>query len=221
MPALEISAVGKHRGLVEKHPIRNSVAQRLRDHLHVVRITARSVTIRPSAGVAQSLRQVPVKQRDEWANVRLKQRIDNSAVIFNPFRIRGTNSRGLNTWPGNRKTVAVQIHRLPQRDIFAPAMIRIASGVTGVAVLHLAWRVREAIPDRFALAVLIPCAFDLIRSRSRAPEKSLGKHDLSRIGKLTWRHQAISRWPRDHRARFGGSGTPREQRGQSGGSPRP
>jgi hypothetical protein len=48
-----------------------------------------------------------------------------------------------------------------QRHIFAIAVVMIASDVAVRSIFNLAWRVGEAIPYGFPLAVFIPCAFDL------------------------------------------------------------
>ena len=49
--------------------------------------------------------------------------------------------------------------------------IAVAGDVAVVAATDLAWRVRETIPDRFALAIDIPGAFDLIGRRRGAPDE--------------------------------------------------
>src|SRR5215470_11872525 len=54
-------------------------------------------------------------------------------------------------------------------------MIGIAGDVASVAAFYFANGVRKAIPDGFALAVFVPGAFDLIRSRGGTPEKVFRK----------------------------------------------
>ena len=202
--------------LVEQHPVRDAIAQRLRGQLHVVGEARGSITIRPSPGIFQRLRQVPVIERDKRPDVRLEQRVNESAVVVDPFGIHRAGARRLNARPGKRETVAIQIHRAHQRDIFAAAMIRIARHITRVAVLDLARSVREAIPDGLALAVFFPRTFNLVRRGRRAPEKSLRKGDLGRWGEiLRWRGGG------SHRAGFGRSRAPREQRGQASGGASP
>jgi hypothetical protein len=51
----------------------------------------------------------------------------------------------------------------------------IAGRVTCVAVLDFSRRMAEAIPDAFALAVFVPCAFDLIRRGRCAPDEIFRK----------------------------------------------
>src|ERR1700687_4039961 len=54
-------------------------------------------------------------------------------------------------------------------------MVEIARDIAGVAMLNLVWRVRETIPHRLALAVLVPATLNLVRRASRPPQKSLRK----------------------------------------------
>lgn len=57
-------------------------------------------------------------------------------------------------------------------------MIGVASQVARVAIFYFATSMREAVPDRFALAVFVPRAFDLIGGSGRAPKKFLGKVEV-------------------------------------------
>src|ERR1019366_6405785 len=96
-----------------------------------------------------------------------------AAVEINSLGIRLACARWLNPRPRNRETVAVEIQRSCQRDVFTPAMIAVAGDVAGVAVLDLAGSMREAVPNGFALAVFVPCTFDLVRGGGCSPPKVL------------------------------------------------
>ncbi len=54
-------------------------------------------------------------------------------------------------------------------------MVLVAGDVTDRATPYFADRVREAIPDGFALAVLIPPAFHLIGSCGHTPQETVWK----------------------------------------------
>ncbi len=71
---------------------------------------------------------------------------------------------------------------LEDRDVLRIEMILIAGDVAGCSAFYFAYRVREAVPDGLAFAVLVPCAFNLIRSGGHAPEKSIGKLDAALCG---------------------------------------
>ncbi len=152
--AFEITQVGEGGGFVEQHPIGNAVAESACDSINVVSKARRRIAIGPAAGIFERLRQVPVIEGDEGANSGFQQGIDEAAVVINAFGIGRSGPGGLNARPGNRKAIAVQIHRAKERDVFAPAMIGIAGQVAGVAGLDFARSVREAVPDRFAFAVV-------------------------------------------------------------------
>ena len=54
-------------------------------------------------------------------------------------------------------------------------MVGIAGDVARGGSLHPASGVREAVPNGFALAVLVPGAFDLVGGGGGAPDKFFGK----------------------------------------------
>src|SRR5207253_9425619 len=72
---------------------------------------------------------------------------------------------------------SVYAERTHQRDVLRGAPVVIARDVAGVAVVHEARRVREAVPDARARAVGERRPFDLIGGRRRPPEKRFGKLD--------------------------------------------
>src|SRR5580704_15120687 len=104
--------------------------------------------------------------------------------MIDRFGIRGARPGGLKARPGNREAVAVQVHGAQEREVFAKAMIGVAGYVAGVAILDFAGGMGEAVPDGFALAVLVPRAFDLVRGGGGAPEEALGEGNLGRRIKL-------------------------------------
>ena len=151
-------------------------------------------------------------ERDQRPDVGLEQGIDQAAVIIDAFGICRAGAGRLNAGPGDRKTVAVQVHRLHQSNVFAPAMIGIARHIAGVAVLDFARSVREAVPDGLAFAVFVPGAFNLVSGGGCAPEESLGKCGFGRWVELVSRHGG---W--NCGRRFGRSAARRESGRQSRG----
>src|SRR5262249_217685 len=71
--------------------------------------------------------------------------------------------------PGNREAVGVGADVLHQRDIFLVAVIVVVGDVAVVVVLYIPRYVGVGIPDRFALAFLVPTRFDVVRRRANAP----------------------------------------------------
>ena len=205
--AFEMAEIYKRIRLVEKNPVGNTVTERLSDELHVVGEPARGVTIGPASGVFERLRQIPVIKRDQRPDARFKQRVNQPAVVIHSLGIRRAGTGGLNARPGNRKPVAVLIHGANQGNVVAPAIIGIAGHVARVAIFDFARRVREAVPDGFALAVFVPRALDLVSGRGRAPEESLGKRDYRRSIERVERRASCAR-----RAGLGRSVATGEQR---------
>src|SRR5207245_788790 len=87
----------------------------------------------------------------------------------------------LDARPRNGEAIALEIHDAQQRNVFRIAMIGIASDVARVSTFYFADGMREAVPDRFALAVSIPCSLDLVGGSGRTPEKIFG--ELKRGGR--------------------------------------
>ena len=160
--SLEVAMVGEGCRFVEEHPIGNSVTQSLRDDLGVVGEAGRGIAIGPASGIFESLRQVPMVERDKRADTGFEQDIDEAAVEIDAFCVCRAGARRLDPRPGNRKAVAVQVHRSDERNVFAHALIRIAGDVAGIAILNFSGRMREAVPDGFALAIVFPGALDLV-----------------------------------------------------------
>jgi hypothetical protein len=76
--------------------------------------------------------------------------------------------------PRYRKAIRLQTDLFHQANIFFPEAIMVVCDITCVIIPDLARGVRKTIPGGFALAMLIPGAFDLIRSGwpHRKSEKS-------------------------------------------------
>ena len=161
--------------LVEHHPVFHAIAQPIGDDRGVVGEMLRGVAIRPSARIFERLRQVPMEQRDERPDLAPQQLVDHAAIEVETLLIDRAAALRLDSRPRNRDSRGIEAKLGHQRDILAVAMIVIASDVAGVAVLDLARGVAEAIPDRLALAVLVPRAFDLVRGAGGAPLEALGK----------------------------------------------
>ena len=76
---------------------------------------------------------------------------------------------------------ALERHLRHELHILPEAAQVVGCHITGGAVLDLAWRVRERVPDREALPAVLPAALNLIGGRGGPPRKRGGKgDDLSR-----------------------------------------
>ncbi len=166
--------------LVEHDPVADAVAERAHDDPCVLREAIGRLARGPAARVLERLGQVPVVERHEGPDARGEQSVDHSAVVVEALRVRGALTRGLDARPGDREAVAGEVHGLEQLDVLAPAVIGIAGDVTRVAVLDLARRAGEAVPDRLAPAVLPGGAFDLVRGGRGSPAEAAREDDTAR-----------------------------------------
>ncbi|VTR57178.1 Uncharacterised protein [Serratia fonticola] len=110
-------------------------------------------------------------QGDHRLNVVFQQGIDQIAIEFDPGLIDGAPALWQQARPGDREAVALHPHFGHQRHVLTEAVIVIDGNVAVCALVSGAWQVGEGIPDGWAFAVGIVCAFNLIRRASRAPEE--------------------------------------------------
>ena len=172
MDAVPVADARERLRLVEDDPVLDAVAQRADDVAGVVGKARGRVALGPAAGILERLRQVPVVQRRERADSRVQRRVGQPLVVVEPFRVRRAAPVRLDPRPGDREPVAAQVELAQQRDVFRIAMVAVAGDVAGVAVVDPARRVREPVPDGFALAVFAARALDLIGRGRGAPQET-------------------------------------------------
>src|SRR6266852_6183377 len=170
-----IAERGEDPRLVENAPVGNAVAESTAHDVRVFGKACGEVAIGPAACVFKDLRQIPVIEGDERANLCFEKRVGEAFVVIDAFRIGFAAAAGLNARPGDGEAVALQVHLLRELDVFFEAAIGITGDVAGFTALHAPASVGETIPDGFAFAVLVPGALYLIGGGSHAPEKSLGE----------------------------------------------
>ena len=112
------------------------------------------IRIEPAALILQSLRQIPVIERDIRLNACSQQRIDKAAVPRKALDVHRAGAARDNARPGNRETVGLQVHGLEQLDVLRPAVVAVAGNVAGVTVHNAARRMGKGIPDGNAAASL-------------------------------------------------------------------
>ena len=173
--AIPIAHMREGLGFVEQAPVPDPIAQLTDDRGAVVREAPGHVALRPSTGVFEGLRQVPMVERDKRPDPGLEEAVDQALVVVEACRARRPCAGRHHPRPADRKTVALDVQRLQQRDIVPVQVVAVASHVAGVLVADLSGSVGEPVPDRFAFPVRGPAAFDLV-SRSRgAPQKAVRK----------------------------------------------
>jgi hypothetical protein len=136
------------------------------------------VAIGPAAPVFQRLWQVPVVQRAEGPNTRIKYPVNQTAVMVNALLIDCAPTRRLNARPGDRKTVALLIQALQYGNILRIQVVLIACDIARRTTPYLANSVREAIPNRLAFPVLFPCSSTWYAAVAMPRRKSCGNRAL-------------------------------------------
>src|SRR5262245_23069493 len=103
------------------------------------------------------------------------QLVHQAVVEIEALRVWLTGPGRKDARPGDGKPIRVRAEVLHQRHVFLVSMIVIVCDVAGIVVLDVARRVRVGVPNRGALAILIPRAFDLVRGRAGAPKEPVWK----------------------------------------------
>src|SRR4030095_11255632 len=126
----------------------------------------------PPALVLERLRQVPVVERGERCDPRRDQFVHQAVVEVQALEVWLTCPVREDPRPGDGEAVRGRAEVLHQGDVFLVAMVMVVGDVAGGAVADLPLRVRVCVPDRWAFAVLVPCALDLVCRGGRAPEEA-------------------------------------------------
>src|SRR5262249_19010153 len=159
-----IAALDERGELVDREIVLHAVAELLGDVSAVVREGLRSVLGYPAAVlVLKRLRKIPVIERGEWLDALGAKLVGEALVEVDALRIRRARALREDARPGDGEPVGGRVDVLHQRDVLLVAVVVVVGDVAIVVVLDVAGRVREFVPDRLALAVLVPSALDLIR----------------------------------------------------------
>ncbi len=173
-----VSGLGERAELVDREKVADAIGEFLRNVTGIVGKRLRRIARLPTSLVMQRLRQIPVIQRCKRLDARAFQFIDQATVEVQPFRIRSTGSLRKDSRPRDREPVRRCADILHQRHILLVAMIVIVGDVAGVAIADLAGGMGVRIPNGWPLAVLVPCALDLVCRGRDAPEEALRKRAI-------------------------------------------
>src|SRR3990172_3219163 len=104
--------------------------------------------------------------------------MERPAVEVEPLLVHLAFAGGKDARPGHAEAIALEPQLLHQRHVFLVAVVVVAGDIARVAVVDVVGRVAKAVPDRLALAVLVPRPLDLVRGRGAAPEEAGWEGDL-------------------------------------------
>ena len=148
-------------GLVERGPAAHPVAEGSERQIGVVGEGVDDAAVDPAALVLEGLRQVPVIERDVGRDAGVEQFVDEARVEVDALLVDRASPFGDQARPAQREAIAGDADVLHQRHVFAIAMVVVGAAIAGDVARDLAGRVAEGVPDRGALAVLVPRALDL------------------------------------------------------------
>src|SRR4029079_2955545 len=114
-------------------------------------------------------------QRRERRDAVSQQLVDKAVVEIEALWIWRAGAFREDARPGNRESIGLCAERLHQLNVFLVQAIMVGRGIAVALIGDGARRVGEAVPDRWAAAVLVHGSFDLIGGGRRAPQKIVRK----------------------------------------------
>ncbi len=185
MPARRVTAlaVPEVRGaprLVQRRPGVDPVTERGAHNPRVLLERIHGRAVRPTAGILQRLRQIPVIQRRYRLDASREQTVDESRVEVEPRLVHRAAARWHDAGPRDREPIGVQTQLRHEVEIALPAVVVVARHIPRVTVPHLAGRLAEPVPDRGSTPVLVERALHLIR-RGRRTEREVLRKDEAGI----------------------------------------
>ena len=100
-------------------------------------------------------------ERTKGTNARSQDCIDKPGIVIEPFLVCRSGSIRLDSWPRNRKTIALEIHLFDDRQVVLEAMVVITSDIGRGRASNFAGSMAKAVPVRLTFSIFIPGAFYL------------------------------------------------------------
>ncbi len=186
--AVAVSLPDETGHLVEGEPTLDPVPQPADHSLGIVAERVHRDPCQPAAPVLERLRQVPVEKRHPGCDPACQQRVDQPIVEVEPERVDRAIPLGEDSRPGDRQAIVTDPEVLHQGGVVLEAVVVVACHLGRLAGLDGTRPSGEAVPDRFALAVLARRPLDLRRRRGHSPDEPFGES----VGCLTHRFDARS-----------------------------
>jgi len=103
------------------------------------------------------------------------QTVEHTTIEVEAAGVQLTATIRLNAGPADRESVCLDAELLQEVEILVEVVVVVGGDVPGVTVQDGPRLVRERVPDRWAAAVGVYGAFDLIGGCSYASEETVGK----------------------------------------------
>ena len=172
----DVAQGGDALGLVQGHVGIHPSGEMLRHHGGVPAEGSHDVPVQPAALVLKGAGQVPMVQGNHGLDAIFQQRVHQAVIIGKALLVYSAVPVGDDAGPAEGEAVGLNAVRLHQGHVLRAAVVAVAGGVAGVAVIDVAGDMGEFVPDAQALAVLIPAALALIGGAGHAPQEILGEH---------------------------------------------
>ena len=160
--AVPIAVVGVYLRLQYRPPIRYLRGKRSEYLPGIFRKPLRAVPVQPAALFLKALRQIPVVQHDKRFYTVLKQCVNGASIEIQPLIVDLPSAVRHHARPRYRDALRIQAKLARYGGVLPVSVIEIAGRISGIVVEYIPRNVGESVPDAFALAVFVPCAFDLI-----------------------------------------------------------
>ena len=183
--APSIAEIHEPSGFVDREDRPDAISDARRNVAGIIAERFRRFAGSPAADlVLERLRQIPVIERRVWLDAVLEQFVDEAVVEVEALGVRLARSFRKHPRPRDRKPVGLGAQFADQADVFLVAVVVFVGAIAGGAVLDLARRVRERIPDRAAAAVFVHRALDLIGRGGGAPHEVLSENSQALAARL-------------------------------------
>jgi hypothetical protein len=138
-----------------------TITEMLADERGVVAEPAANIAVHPAALVLQRRRQVPMIERRIGLDAAFEHAVEQAVVEVDAGLVDGAGALGDQPRPGKGEAIGIKAAIADQVEVLRPQFIVIAGVEAGIAIVDIAGRGREAVPDRGAAAIAL-AALDLV-----------------------------------------------------------
>src|SRR5215469_6188666 len=110
-------------------------------------------------------------ESSDWSNAFREEAIHQTIIKRQPGRIHRPNTFWQDARPGDGKAIGRQTEVGHELDILLDAMVVINGDITGLALIGMSRRGREAVPNGGTTPIFARRAFDLVGGGRRAPQE--------------------------------------------------
>jgi len=154
-------------GFVDGGGSRQAIAELFGHQRGVVGEPIGDIAVHPAAAILQGRGKIPVIKGGIGFDAPLQHAVDQAVVEIDAGLVDGAGAFGDQARPGKGEAIGVKTAIADQVEIGWPELVVIAGIAAGIAIVHIAGRGGEAVPDALATAIALP-AFDLIGSGGNA-----------------------------------------------------